>query len=112
MLENKDMNNESIWDSWAIKTFITMAGCIYSETTKSSRELLNESKQRTICFYSLAVYLLFYYDHEKFGSNEAMKFVENSTLRLNRLINEGEIEYLVELTQQLIKDHFVTDEKK
>jgi hypothetical protein len=89
MLENKDMSDESIWDSRAIKTFITMAGCIYSEITMSSREVLNESKQRTICFYSLAVYLLFYYNREKFNSNEVMKYVENNTLRLNRLINEG-----------------------
>lgn len=68
-----------------------MAGCIYTEIAHSHKETLSESKQRTICFYSLAVYLLFYYDHEKFKDEKAMKYAEDGTLKLNRLINEGEI---------------------
>lgn len=78
-----------------------LAGSIYTLLSRECEKRENESKSRTICFYSLAAYLIHYYETESFDNLN--NFFKNGVLSLTKLINEAPIKIIVNLTQKLVK---------
>ena len=98
----KEVNDEkNIQYTEIIDLYSKLAGSVYTLLSRDCEKREDESKSRTICFYSLAVYLLHFHEADKFDNLNA--FYKNGVLSLCRLINEAPVKLLISLTQKLIK---------
>jgi hypothetical protein len=65
----EEICKETLDEGKLTQLFMKMSGCIYTELVKlisKAKEIESDGKQRTVCFYSLAVYLLWFYETDKF----------------------------------------------